>query len=85
MEQLFKTFLEDGLFIPAVNQSNRKIMKCLKKYHPAIYKKEGSNIRQILNEFSVVNTGRMDKNAYFKLKKICQKMVFLLAEAKDLK
>ena len=82
LELLFKTFLEDRLFIPAVNQSNKLIMKNLKKYHPFLYKKADANILQILNELSTVNKDRLDKKAYFELKKLCQKLVFLLDEAK---
>ena len=85
LEHLFKTFLEDCLLIPAVNQSNKKIMKQLKKYHRRLYKKEGANIRQVLNEFLSVNTNQLDRKTYFKLKKLCQKLVFLLDKKKGVK
>ena len=81
----FRVFLEDCLFIPAVNQSHRDIIKNLKKYQLALYKKEGANIRQILNEFSEAQKEKMDKKAYFELKKLCQKLVFLIEETKDIK
>ena len=85
LERLFKTFLEDCLFIPAVNQSHRQIIKNLKKYHSSLYKKKGVNIRQILNEFLSVNTNNLDRKTYFELKKLCQKLVFLLDEKKGVK
>ena len=85
LEMSFKVFLEDCLFIPAVNQSYKDIIKNLKRYQSAFYKKEGANIRQILNEFSSAKTNQIDKKAYFELKKLCQKLVFLIEESKDMK
>ena len=81
---LFKAFLEDCLFIPAVDKSNKQIIKNLKKYHPFIYKQEGANIRQILNELSTANKN-LDKKSYFEIKKLCQKLVFLIEEIKGKK
>ena len=85
LEGLFRIFLEDRLFVPAVNQSDKLIMKNLKKYHPFLYKKTGDNVRQILREFSTVNKDSLNKKAYFELKKLCQKLVFLLDETKGVK
>ncbi|MCZ0932985.1 MAG: hypothetical protein OXJ52_07525 [Oligoflexia bacterium] len=85
LEHLFKIFLEDCLLIPAVNQSQGQIMKNLKKYHPSLYKREGANIRQVLNEFLAIDKGSLDRKTYFDLKKVCQKLVFLLDERKDVK
>ena len=85
LERLFKTFLEDCLFIPALNQSHKQIIKNLKQYHPSIYKKEGSKVFQILNEFLEVKKGQIDRKSYFELKKFCQRLVFVIEEAGDIK
>ena len=85
LEHLFKIFLEDCLFIPAVNQNHNQIMKHLKRHQSSFYKKEEANIRQILNEFSAVKEKSLDKKAYFKLKKLCQKLVFSIEETRDTK
>ncbi|MDE0091671.1 MAG: hypothetical protein OXN83_00095 [Oligoflexia bacterium] len=85
LEHLFKIFLEDCLFIPVVNQSHKQIIRNLKKYQSSLYKKNGANILQILSEFSEVKKDNLDKKTYFELKKICQKMVFLLDETKGVK
>ena len=78
LEQLFKIFLEDLFFIPAVDQTTKQIMKNLKKHNYSVHKKEGQHLRQVLNELSCVNQKTIDKKTFFKLKKVCQKIVFLL-------
>lgn len=84
LERLFRVFLEDCFFIPAVNQTNKQIMKSLKKYQHLVYKKEGQNILQVLNELTDLNKKNelnqkiADRRNILKIKKICQKMVFLL-------
>ena len=85
LDILFKTFLEDCLFIPAAGKSNKFIIKHLKKYHPLLYKKSAVNIHQVLNELSTVNKDSLDKKTYFELKKLCQKLVFLIEEARGAK
>ena len=83
LEFLFKTFLEDHFFIPAIKESNKQILKNLKRHQKAIYKKEGQTVFQILNEFSSLNTKSIDRNNFLKLKKVCQQTVFLLDKKKD--
>ena len=85
LEHLFKTFLEDCLLIPAVNQSHQQIIKNLKKYHSSLYKEKGASLREILNEFTEVKKDNLDKKTYFELKKLCQKLVFSLDEGKGAK
>ena len=85
LDKIFKTFLEDSLFIPALNKTDKQIMKNLKKYHPTLYKKEGRNIYQFLSEMSGFNKDKLSTKIYFDLKKFCQKLVFLIDENKDLK
>ena len=84
LETSFKLFLENCLFIPVIEKSNNQIMKSLKNYHPNLYKHEGLNIRQVLNELSAVNK-EIDKKSYFELKQLCQKLVFLIEETKGAK
>lgn len=83
LENLFKTFLEDLFFIPAVNQTNEQIMKSLKRYEYKIYKKEGQKINQILNEFSSLKQNTKNNKTFLKLKQVCQEMVFLLDTKKE--
>lgn len=78
LENLFKAFLEDLFFIPAQNQSAKQIMKNLKNSQKAVYKKEGRNLHHVLNELSAGRQKNKDKKIFLELKKICQKMVFLL-------
>ena len=83
MEDLFKTFLEDLFFIPAVNTDHKKIMKNLKKQHIQIYKKEGEAIRQVLNEFFALQDKSPNKQNLKKIKKLCQDTVFRLDEKEE--
>lgn len=85
LEILFRTFLEDCLFIPAIDKSTKQIMKSLKTLQPSIYKKEGQALYQILNEFSSLDYDKEDKKTFLKLKKVCQNMVFLLDKTKEKK
>ena len=78
LEQLFKVFLEDLFFIPAVGQTREQIMKHLKKYQYPAFKREGQALRQILNELSLLSQASTDKKTFLKLKTACQKMVFFL-------
>ena len=78
LEQLFKVFLEDLFFVPAIDQTTEQIMRNLKKYQYPAFKQEGQALRQILNELSSLNQKTTDKKTFLKLKTICQKMVFLL-------
>ena len=82
LENLFKIFLEDLFFIPAINQTREQIMRNLKKYQYQVYKKEGQNLRQALNEFSSLQGKTIDNKSFFKLKKICQDIAFLLDKKK---
>ncbi len=82
LETLFKIFLEDLLFIPAIGKTNNQIMSYLKKYHRHIYKQEGHKLYQILNEISALKQSPGDKTTFLKLKNICQDMVFLLEKNK---
>lgn len=83
MEKLFKIFLEDLFFIPAVDTEHKKIMKSLKRQHSRIYKKEGEAIRQVLNEFSILRDKPPNKQNLKKLKKLCQDRVFHLDEKEE--
>ena len=78
LEKLFKTFLEDLFFIPAINKTSEQIMKNLKQHQYQVYKKEGQNLHQVLNEFSSLQDKTIDNKSLSKLKKICQDIVFLL-------
>ena len=82
LERSFKIFLEDLLFLPAVNKTNEQIMNFLKRYHRQFYKKEGQKIRQVLNELSSLQHNAKDKKTFSKLKKICQETVFLLEKSR---
>ena len=84
LEKLFKKFLEDLFFIPAIDKTTEQIMNSLKKYHPLIYKKDGQNLRQILNEFSTLDQKTIGQQSFLKLKKVCQKIVFLLDNQRKL-
>ena len=85
LEKLFKIFLEDHFFIPAIDKSDAQIMKLLKKYHYSVYKREGQNIRRLLNEFSFLKQKNVDKKTLLELKKLCQKMVFALDNKRTVK
>ena len=78
LEELFKQFLEDLFFIPAIDKTTEQIMKSLKQYHFPVYKKEGPDLRQLLNELSSLNQKTKFKKTFHKMKKVCQDMVFLL-------
>lgn len=78
LEMLFKSFLEDLFFIPAKNKTTIQIMKNLKKNQNLIYKKEGQNLQQILNELSSVDHKTINEKTFINLKKVCQNIVFLL-------
>lgn len=83
IEKLFKIFLEDLFFIPALNTNHKNIMKHLKKQNKQIYKKEGEAIRQVLNEFSSLDGKSPNKQNLKKLKKLCQDTVFRLDEKEE--
>ena len=80
---LFKAFLEDKFFVPALNLKTKRIIKKLKKEHPLIYKKDGAFVRRVLDELSY-NIEPSDKETFLKLRKLTQEAVFHLSESNKL-
>ncbi|MBC6415728.1 MAG: hypothetical protein GDA46_04975 [Bdellovibrionales bacterium] len=80
LEEGFKTFLEDRFLIPVSHQKDKKILKLLKRYHPFVYKESKFSIKQVLNEFALMDKSNLDYKSYLKLKKICQNLVFSLED-----
>ena len=78
LEKNFKTFLEEQLLIPVKKQKIEKIMTNLKTYHPNLYKKSGTTIKQLLKEFTKKDPTYWNHKIYLKLKKICQDLVFTI-------
>lgn len=80
LEQGFKVFLENRLLISIQNQTTKKILKNLKRYHFSLYKELAVPIRQILNEFMQADKKNLSQKDYFKLKKDCQSLVSFIME-----
>ncbi len=78
LQQSFKIFLEDLFLIPTTERNTYQIMQSLKAFHPLVYKKEGSALRQILDELSD-GPEEEKPETFLKLKTACQDMVFRLS------
>ena len=76
LEKNFKLFLENSFFIPAENKTPKQIVRSLKKYGPAIYKKHGDKLLQTLGEFQYFQEKKSGAEEAFKLKQACFHLAF---------
>ena len=82
LEKLFKSFLEDLLFIQTVKKDIQQIAKEIKKYEPKINEKYGQDVVSLLKEFHCFRNKRLDEFTSLKLKKTCYQLVFDLEQEK---
>ena len=82
LEKLFKSFLEDLLFIQTEKKEAYQIAKEIKKYEPTISKKYGQDVVSLLKEFKCFRNKRLDEFTSLQLKKTCYQLVFDLEREK---
>ena len=76
LEKAFKLFLENCFFIPTEDKSPDRIVHSLKKYCPAVYKKYGDRLLQVLGEFQYFQEKEAKEEESFQLKQACFHLVF---------
>ena len=76
LEQLFRSFMEELFFIKIGKKTTKKVIKEIKRYEPAVYKKYGQNITQLLREFEHFRNERANSFTSSHLKRSCYKLAF---------
>ena len=76
LDKLFRIFLEDQLFIPALGCSSLDIVKSLKKYNRLVYKSHSGKIKALLNEIKEFKDKKTDEDICRELKENCLQLVF---------
>ncbi len=82
LEILFKNFLENLFYIPALKKKPSQILRHLRKYESSVCKKYFHEIRQVLKELNYFRKQKTGVEINFQLEKTCKDLVFLLEKEK---
>jgi hypothetical protein len=63
LHQMLRLFLIRELHVPAMEWSDKLILKDTKSYNPAIYREVGLALKKLLNEFDLAQKNRKDLSA----------------------
>lgn len=76
LDRLFRIFLEDMFFVPALEKPSEVILKHLKRYNRSLYKVYGSKIKAVLNGLNEFKNKQTSKSLCQEFKINCLELVF---------